>query len=87
MAPLTPVRRIVVLGSESTGSTTLSQDLSGRLGVGWVPEYLRDYADEKAARAGSIWDIVWTSADFDAVADGQLALEAEAVAVAADRGR
>ncbi len=86
MAPLTLVRRIVVLGSESTGSTTLAQDLSGRLGVGWVPEYLRDHADEKATQAGSIWDIVWTSADFDAVADGQLALEAEAVAVAADRG-
>ena len=52
----------------------------------WVPEYLREYADEKAAEAGSIWDIVWTAADFDAVADGQAALEAEAVAVGPGTG-
>ena len=80
------VARVVVLGSESTGSTTLAQDLSGCLGVAWVPEYLREYADEKAAEAGSIWDIVWTAADFDAVADGQVALEAEAVGLAGARG-
>ena len=86
MPLVTPVARVVVLGSESTGSTTLAQDLSERLGVAWVPEYLREYADEKAAAAGSIWDITWTAADFDAVADGQAALEAEAVAAARERG-
>jgi len=77
-------RRIVVLGSESTGSTTLAQDLAEHLGVPWVPEFLREYADRKAADAGSIWDIRWTPEDFDAVADGQAALEAEALAGAAD---
>ena len=77
-------RRVVVLGSESTGSTTLSQDLADRLAVPWVPEYLREYAEHKASEAGSIWDITWTTEDFDAVADGQLALEAEAVAKADD---
>jgi nicotinamide riboside kinase len=76
------VRRIVVLGSESTGSTTLAQDLAERLGVPWVPEFLREYADRKAAEAGSIWDIRWSPEDFDAVADGQIALEAEAMAAA-----
>lgn len=86
MTPVAPVSRIVVLGSESTGSTTLAQDLSERLGVAWVPEYLRDYAEEKAAEAGSIWDITWTAADFDAVADGQAALESAAVAAARERG-
>jgi len=86
VTPVAPVSRIVVLGSESTGSTTLAQDLSDRLGVAWVPEYLRAYADEKAAEAGSIWDITWTAADFDTVAAGQAALEAEAVAASRERG-
>lgn len=86
MALTTPVERVVVLGSESTGSTTLAQDLSDRLGVPWVPEYLREYADERAAEAGSIWDITWTAADFDTVADGQTALEREALAAARHRG-
>lgn len=86
MSLVTPVARVVVLGSESTGSTTLAQDLSERLGVTWVPEFLREYADQKATEAGSIWDIAWTAADFDAVADGQATLEAEAVATAQERG-
>lgn len=77
-------RRVVVLGSESTGSTTLAQDLAERLGVPWVPEYLREYADEKARAAGSIWEITWTTEDFDAVAEGQLRLEADALAKADD---
>ena len=66
---------------------TLARDLSERLGVPWVPEYLREYADHKAADAGSIWDIIWTSADFEAVADGQAALEADALAAAASTAR
>jgi len=85
--PVTPIARVVVLGSESTGSTTLAQDLSERLGVAWVPEFLRGYADDKATEVGSIWDIAWTPADFDAVADGQMALEAEAVATARRHGQ
>jgi nicotinamide riboside kinase len=78
------VRRVVVLGSESTGSTTLAEDLAARLEVPWVPEYLREYADLKASEAGSIWDIRWTDADFDRVAEGQVALEAAALATGHD---
>jgi nicotinamide riboside kinase len=80
------VQRVVVLGSESTGSTTLSQDLAERLGVLWVPEALRAVAERLAAGAGSIWDVQWTAAAFDAVADEQEAAEAEAVATAEARG-
>lgn len=86
VAQTIPVERVVVLGSESTGSTTLAQDLSDRLGVPSVPEYLREYAEERAAEAGSIWDITWATADFDAVADGQAALEDAALAAARERG-
>ncbi len=69
------VRRIVILGAESTGTTTLARQLADRLSVPWVPEFLRRYAEERADEAGTIWDVVWTSADFDRVAAGQDALE------------
>jgi HTH-type transcriptional repressor of NAD biosynthesis genes len=80
------VDRIVIVGSESTGSTTLAGDLARRLGVACVAEYLREYAGQKAVEAGSIWTVEWTTADLDAVADGQAALEVEALAGAAQRG-
>ncbi len=38
-------RLIALLGAECTGKTTLAQALAQRLGVGWVPEYLRDFCD------------------------------------------
>ncbi len=78
--------RVVIVGSESTGSTTLARDLARRLRVACVAEYLRDYADQKAVEGGSIWAVEWTTADLEAVADGQAALEAEALAGAAERG-
>jgi HTH-type transcriptional repressor of NAD biosynthesis genes len=74
-----PVRRIVILGAESTGTTTLARDLADRMSVPWVPEYLREYAEERANEAGTIWDVVWTSADFDRVAAGQDELEHVAI--------
>ena len=40
-------RLIALLGAECTGKTTLAQALAQRLGVGWVPEYLRGFCDEK----------------------------------------
>ena len=73
------VRRIVILGAESTGTTTLARDLADRMSVPWVPEYLREYAEERANEAGSIWDVVWTPADFDRVAAGQDELERAAI--------
>ena len=69
------VRRIVILGAESTGTTTLARDLADRMSMPWVPEFLRQYAEERANEAGTIWDVVWTSADFDRVAQGQDELE------------
>jgi nicotinamide riboside kinase len=74
------VQRVVVVGAESTGSTTLARDLAARLGVPWVAEFLREHAERLAARAGSIWDVAWTSADFDDVAAGQAAAELAALA-------
>ena len=87
-------QRVVLVGAESTGKTTLARDLCAALvrrGGGfaktnWVPEYGRDYTIEKlalararAAEAGQptpgMETLVWTTADFVAIAREQNALE------------
>lgn len=45
-APLTPVR-VVLLGAESTGKTTLCQALAAAYSTVWVPEYGRQLTEEK----------------------------------------
>ncbi|MGW1772447.1 AAA family ATPase [Streptomyces sp. NPDC002104] len=85
-------RRIVVLGAESTGTTTLSRALAehwrARGGVwaktGWVAEYGRQYSEERlaAARAAdpaATWDAVsFTSEEFPVIARRQDADEERA---------
>jgi nicotinamide riboside kinase len=81
---------VVLVGAESTGKTTLAQDLCARLRARggawgrtrWVPEHGRDYTVEKLAREGGpdarMDALVWTTADFVAIAREQNALEARA---------
>ena len=65
------VRRVCVLGSESTGKTTLAQALAERLRTPWVPEYGRPFTElERPTR-----DSVWTTADFMHIARVQSWLE------------
>lgn len=85
-------RRVVVLGAESTGTTTLSRALAEhyrrRGGVwaktGWVAEYGRQYSEEKlaAARAAdpaASWeDVSFTSEEFPVIARRQDAEEERA---------
>ncbi|MFF4583564.1 AAA family ATPase [Streptomyces sp. NPDC001389] len=85
-------RRVVVLGAESTGTTTLSRELAAhyrrRGGVwaktGWVAEYGRAYSEEKlaAARAAApsaSWeDVSFTSREFPVIARRQDADEERA---------
>lgn len=61
------VKRVVLVGSESTGKTTLAERLAAHYRVSWVPEYVRDYADRKGAPLDR--------SDVDPIARGQLALE------------
>ncbi|MCP9965959.1 AAA family ATPase [Actinomadura madurae] len=84
-------RRVVVVGAESTGTTTLARALAAhyaeRGGVWaatrWVPEYGRTYTEEKLAAARresgdpSLWldDLVWESAEFTRIAEHHAALE------------
>lgn len=51
--------RIVVVGAESTGTTTLTRALAEKLQVEWVPEMGRYYTESILTT-----DYVWTDADF-----------------------
>jgi NadR type nicotinamide-nucleotide adenylyltransferase len=64
-------RRVVVVGAESTGTTTLARDLAEHFGTVWVPEYGRDHTVGKAA-AG---DVVWRDEEFALIARRQSAME------------
>jgi NadR type nicotinamide-nucleotide adenylyltransferase len=65
-------KRIAIVGAESTGKTTLAQDLAAHYATEWVPEFGRAYAEEMLARNGVYH---WTSADFDTIARTQCAHE------------
>jgi NadR type nicotinamide-nucleotide adenylyltransferase len=43
------VRRVVLIGAESTGKTTLARALAERYATPWVPEYGREYWERKVA--------------------------------------
>lgn len=72
------VVRVVVLGAESTGSTTLAEALAAELGTIWVPEYGREYS---MIRPGGL-ETPWRSEEFDLVVERQLRWEREAALVA-----
>jgi HTH-type transcriptional regulator, transcriptional repressor of NAD biosynthesis genes len=77
-------RRVVAVGAESTGTTTIAAALAGyyrtRGGVwadtAWVPEYGRELTARKVARSGgTVFDLVWTRDDFAEVVAAQNAAE------------
>jgi HTH-type transcriptional regulator, transcriptional repressor of NAD biosynthesis genes len=82
-------RRVVVLGAESTGTTTLSLDLTQALrergdiwtSTSWVPEYGREYSarlqekQREAAASTAPSDFNWTEQDFLEIAAEQNRLE------------
>lgn len=72
------VVRVVVLGAESTGSTTLAEALAAELGTLWVPEYGREYS---MIRPGGL-AAPWRSDEFDLVVERQLAWERDAALAA-----
>jgi HTH-type transcriptional repressor of NAD biosynthesis genes len=79
--PVQDTHRVVLLGAESTGTTTLAHDLAEALGAPCTYEALRDVCERKAAENdGSFFDVVWHTADFDEVADRQDVVEAQALA-------
>jgi HTH-type transcriptional regulator, transcriptional repressor of NAD biosynthesis genes len=78
--------RIVVVGAESTGTTTLSQALAEHYRAQWVPEHGRLHTEAKllAAQAfderATFEDLVWTVGDFIDIVTRQGRAEDEAAA-------
>lgn len=50
-------KRILILGPESTGKSTLAEDLANHFGEPWVPEFAREYL-EKIDRSYHFEDLV-----------------------------
>jgi NadR type nicotinamide-nucleotide adenylyltransferase len=69
--------KVVVVGAESTGTTTLSKRLADHFAAPWIPEYGREHTEHKlrAARAfradAAVDSLVWTLGDFEDVAREQ----------------
>ncbi|QHT67459.1 ATP-binding protein [Rhodocytophaga rosea] len=64
------VKKIVLFGPESTGKTTLAQQLAAHYHTVWIPEYSRTYQEEQG-RPLNISDVI-------PIARGQIRLEEEA---------
>ncbi len=67
----TNIIRIVLYGPESTGKTTLASDLANHYSTSWVPEFARNYLQEK-------WDLYQKKCSKDDllfIAKKQLELE------------
>ena len=60
-------KRILILGPESTGKSTLAEDLSLYYEEPWVPEYAREYLDDLGRE--------YCYEDMLAIGKGQVALE------------
>lgn len=69
-----PVKKIVVIGPESTGKSTLSAGLAAHLQTVWVEEYARAYLEQQGN--------TYQYSDLLAIARGQLALEEQCTATA-----
>jgi HTH-type transcriptional repressor of NAD biosynthesis genes len=65
------ILRIVLYGPESTGKTTLAKKLAEHFNTTWVPEYSRDYLQEKWERE----KLVCQPEDILPIAEGQIMLE------------
>ncbi|NNG19234.1 AAA family ATPase [Naumannella sp. ID2617S] len=68
-------RRVVVLGAESTGSTTLARALAEHYRVPWVPEFGREWT---VTRPGGV-SAPWRTQDFDLIAIEHQRQETEAM--------
>lgn len=60
------VKRVCIVGAESTGKTTLAQCLAEHYQTAWVPEYGREYCAAKWPDGNIVDD--WTSAEFEEIA-------------------
>jgi len=66
-AMIDSVKKVVVIGPESTGKSTLCQQLSKHYNTSWIQEYAREYLIKNGKE--------YTLNDLDCIAQGQLQLE------------
>jgi NadR type nicotinamide-nucleotide adenylyltransferase len=66
---LYPIKKIVVIGPESTGKSTLCEQLAAHFGTQWCPEFAREYLLTHGTN--------YVYADLLTIAKGQLAMENE----------
>jgi HTH-type transcriptional repressor of NAD biosynthesis genes len=71
-------QRICIVGAESTGTTTLAQDLADHYRTVWVPEYGREYCEQLVFSAVDLWNYKWKSSEFLHIAREQRKREDEA---------
>lgn len=70
------VKRVVLIGAESTGKTTLAQMLAERFRTAWVPEYGREHWERKVAGLTMTDPLPgWTDDEFVHIATTQQARE------------
>lgn len=62
--------RVVILGAESTGKTTLAVALAEHYKTTWVPEFGRLYTEARRPRGG-----LWRSDEFTFIATEQVRME------------
>ena len=67
-----PLKKIVIIGPESTGKSTLCEQLAAHYHTDWVPEYAREYMTTHGT--------AYRYEDLLRIAEGQLALEDAATA-------
>lgn len=67
------VIKVVLFGPESTGKTTLSEQLARHYNTVWVPEYAREYLQDKWNNERKTCE----SKDLLPIAEGQMRLENE----------
>ncbi len=63
--------KVVFYGPESTGKTTLAKTLAEQYHTQWVPEFARDYLQNKYNKTGKACE----ASDIMPIADGQIKLE------------
>jgi NadR type nicotinamide-nucleotide adenylyltransferase len=73
------IKRICLVGAESTGKTTLAQKLAEHYRTNWVPEYGREYCVKKWENG---YVDTWTTEEFVAIAAEQARREDEAARTA-----
>jgi NadR type nicotinamide-nucleotide adenylyltransferase len=69
------VKRVCVVGAESTGTTTLAHELAVHYKTVCVPEYGREYCEKLAAAGVDVWSYRWNSTEFTHIARAQIELD------------